>query len=141
MYDCVAMMDRRLVQPCALRQQLHSLARPQPAEPSAAPISGLHEVTVASVCAAQQHIQLDFGHMKGCVDCKRASNRDVAMEHPLTPWIVRRTACIINRHATHSKGATSYFNTRVESNALIFASTVQHMLPTVKQFPIREPRF
>ena len=72
------------------------------------------------------------------------SNRDISMKHPLMPWIVRHSAYIMNRYAVHSNGCTSYFNrwNREQHTPLCeFGETVQHMLPTVKQFPKPEPRF
>ena len=65
-------------------------------------------------------------------------NRDISMKHPLMPWIVRHSAYIMNRYAVHSNGCTSYFNrwNREQHTPLCeFGETVQHMLPTVKQFP------
>ena len=69
---------------------------------------------------------------------KQNYNRDVSMKHPLMPWIVRRTAYIMNRYAVHSNGRTSYFNrwNRKQHTPLCeFGETVQYMLPTVIQFP------
>ena len=68
-------------------------------------------------------------------------NRDITMEHPLMPWIVRRSACVINRYAVHSNERTSYFNRWNREQLCEFGETVQYMLPTVKQFPKLEPRF
>ena len=75
---------------------------------------------------------------------KQNYNRDVSMKHPLTPWIVRHSAHIMNRCAVHSNGCTSYFNrwNRERHTPLCeFGETLQYMLPTVKQFPKPEPRF
>ena len=70
-------------------------------------------------------------------------NRDSSIKHPLMPWIVRHSGCIMNRYAVHSNGCTSYFNrwNREQHTPLCeFGETVQHMLLTVKQFPKLEPK-
>ena len=59
------------------------------------------------------------------------------------PWIVRRSAYLLNRYAIHSNGNTSHFNRRGrESHTPIceFRETVQHMVSTTRQLPKLEPR-
>ena len=37
-------------------------------------------------------------------------NRTITMKHPITPWIVRHSAYIVNRYAIHANGFTSFHN-------------------------------
>ena len=73
---------------------------------------------------------------------KQSYKRNIPMEHPLSPWIVRRSARIMNR--PRSNGSTGYFNrwNKEEHTTLCeFGETAQHMPPTVKQLLRLKPSF
>lgn len=58
--------------------------------------------------------------------------------------MVRHTAYLLNRYATHADGNTSYFrrwNKDHRAPICEFGETVQYLLPTVKQLPKMEQRF
>ena len=71
-------------------------------------------------------------------------DRTITSRHPIVPWMVRRTAYLRNRYATHADGNTSYFrrwNKDHRAPICEFGETVQYLLPTVKQLPKMEQRF
>ena len=71
-------------------------------------------------------------------------DRTITSKHPIVPWMVRHTAYLLNRYATHADGNTSYFrrwNKDHRAPICEFGETVQYLLPTVKQLPKMEQRF
>ena len=71
-------------------------------------------------------------------------DRTITSKHPIVPWLVRHTAYLLNRYATHADGNTSYFrrwNKDHRAPICEFGETVQYLLPTVKQLPKMEQRF
>ena len=71
-------------------------------------------------------------------------DRTVTSKHPLVPWLVRHTAHLLNRYATHADGNISYFrrwNKDYRAPLCEFGETVLYLLPTVKQPPKMEQRF
>ena len=65
---------------------------------------------------------------------RRSYNRDIALEHPLMPWIVRHSAYIMNRIAIHSNGCTSYFNRwNKERHTNHFATNSETISKTLSQ--------
>ena len=63
-------------------------------------------------------------------------DRTITSKHPIVPWLVRHTAYLLNRYATHADGNTSYFrrwNKDHRSPLCEFGETVQYLWPTVKQ--------
>ena len=71
-------------------------------------------------------------------------DRTITSKHPSVPWLVRGTAYLLNRYATHADGNTSYFrrwNKDHRSPLCEFGETVQYLLPTAKQLPKTEQRF
>ena len=70
--------------------------------------------------------------------------RTTTSKHPIVPWLVRHTAYLLNRYATHADGNTSYFrrwNKDHRAPICEFGETVQYLLPTFKQLPKMEQRF
>ena len=68
-------------------------------------------------------------------------DRTITSKHPIVPWMVRHTAYLLNRYATHADGNTSYFrrwNKDHRAPICEFGETVQYLLPTVKQLPKME---
>ena len=71
-------------------------------------------------------------------------DRTITSKHPIVPWLVRHTACLLNKYAVHADGNTSYFrrlNKDHRQPLCEFGETVQHLLPTNKQVPKMEQRF
>ena len=71
-------------------------------------------------------------------------DRTTISKHPIVPWLVRHTAYLPNRDATHADGNTSYFrrwNKDHKAPLCEFGETVQYLLPTVKQLPKMEQCF
>ena len=103
------------------------------------------------MCSSQSQGSVERAHrtLFGQIRTLRAQiqknyNRRINLQHPLVAWIVRRSAYILNRYAIHSGGHTSYFN-RWQKNPTTplceFGETVQHMVPTLKQYLKLEQRF
>ena len=70
-------------------------------------------------------------------------DRTTTSNHPIVPWLVRHTAYLPNRCATHADGNTSYFRRWSKDNKAPlceFGETAQYLLPTVKQLPKMEQR-
>ena len=71
-------------------------------------------------------------------------NLTLSVQHPITLWIVRRAAWLLNRYATHNDGQTSYqkrWQKDHKAPLCEMAETVQYMIPTTKAQPKVEPRF
>ena len=71
-------------------------------------------------------------------------NTTVGARHPITPWIVRHAAYLLNRYAMHSDGQTSYFrrwNKEHKTPLCEFGETVQYMITDVRLQGKLEQRF
>ena len=71
-------------------------------------------------------------------------DRTSTSKHPIVPWLVRYTAYLLNRYATHADGNASFFrrwNKDHRTPLCEFRETAQYLLPTMKQLPKMEQRF
>ena len=71
-------------------------------------------------------------------------DRTITSKHPIVPWLLRHTAYLLNRYATHADGSTSHFrrwNKDHRTPLCEFGETAQYRLPTVKQRTEMEQRF
>ena len=71
-------------------------------------------------------------------------DRTSTSKHPIVPWLVRYTAYLLNRYATHADGNASFFrrwNKDHRTPLCEFRETAQYLLPTMKQLPKTEQRF
>ena len=69
----------------------------------------------------------------------------INMKHPITPWLIRHSAFLINMYLIHSDGVTSYFRRWKSDNKTPiceFAETILYMVPgALKHQPKLENRF
>ena len=68
----------------------------------------------------------------------------IGARHPITPWIVRNAAYLMNRYAVHSDGMTSYsrrWNKEHRTPLCEFSETVQYMIQDVRLQGKLEQRF
>ena len=71
-------------------------------------------------------------------------NITIHSQHPVMPWLVRHSAYLLNRFATHADGNTSFYRRWNKDNKpplCEFGETIQYMLPAVKSLPKLEQRF
>ena len=74
------------------------------------------------------------------------ANYDISIEsqHPIIPWLVRHSAYLRNRYATHTDGNTSFYRrwSKEHRTPLCeFGEAVLYQLPHVKDLPKLENRF
>ena len=65
-------------------------------------------------------------------------------KHPITPWMVKQAAYLLNRYAVHSDGNISYYrrwSKEHKTPICEFGETVLYMPPTTKHDPKMESRF
>ena len=68
----------------------------------------------------------------------------IGARHPITPWIVRHAAYLLNRYAVHSDGMTSYsrrWHKEHKTPLCEFGETVQYMIQDVRLQGKLEQRF
>ena len=74
------------------------------------------------------------------------ANYDISItsQHPIMPWLVRHSAYLLNRFATHADGNTSFYRRWSKEHRTPqceFGETVLYQLPNVKDLPKLENRF
>ena len=94
-------------------------------------VERLHRALMGQIWTLRAQLQQNYG---GTITSK----------HPIVPWLVRHTAYLLNRYATHSDGNTSYFrrwNKDHRAPLCEFGETVQYLLTTIEQLPKMEQHF
>ena len=67
----------------------------------------------------------------------------ISINHPIMPWVIRHAAYLLNRHAIHNDGKTSYFrrwNKEHKTPLCEFGETIQYMVAHHKKMPTLESR-
>ena len=144
---------------CEIESRRHPSIRPRAhlkalAQDVAAEIGtlSLRHALHAPACSSQSQGNIErlhqtpFGQVRIIREMIRQTyNVSLSMNHPVTPWLISRSAHLINTNLAHSYGHTSYFRRWQCDNKLPiweFGETILYMIPgAVKHQPKLENRF